>query len=159
MSRTRHPATVYLVTWDSAGIFKIGVTNRKRWRDFTLRGARLVALCESEDYADDIEFAAHLTARRIWPRPFRSAIEAEPYLGRGGGGWLECYSGSAAFAELLLPHGYEHGSEHMLKHRFSTCSSIAGQHARALRGQVLEQCVTRICNGRTDGLTETACTG
>jgi hypothetical protein len=110
MSRKSVPLANYLVAWDEARIFKIGTSSHSRWRDFVIRGARLVRLHEDRDAYDE-ELAMHRTARQIWPRAFRSATEARPYLGSHGGGWLECYAGSSAYAELLFPHGYEHVPE------------------------------------------------
>ncbi|SIJ02156.1 Uncharacterised protein [Mycobacteroides abscessus subsp. bolletii] len=88
---TKH--LVYLVHWPEIHVMKAGCTSRKRWRKFVIRGAELVDLIEFDDCSDalDLESLALRGLSAHGPLAFGSAKESEPYLGRGGGGWRECY--------------------------------------------------------------------
>lgn len=81
---------VYVVSWDDAGIVKIGYSTRQRWRRFTLRGARLLALFPDDEGRGMGESAFHAAALQVAPPAFRLGPEATPYLGDPGG-YLECY--------------------------------------------------------------------
>jgi hypothetical protein len=85
--------TVYIVHWPDIGVIKAGYTGRKRWRTFVNRGAQIVDLVPFDNSTDAFEFESmvHRRLSSLGPLAFTSATEASPYLGRGGGGWCECY--------------------------------------------------------------------
>lgn len=87
-------STVYAVHWPEINVFKIGFSERRRWRAFVNRGANLIGLLDdfanaSEGY--DFEHACHIVSREVCRPGFRTAAEANPYLGNAGGGYVECY--------------------------------------------------------------------
>jgi hypothetical protein len=86
--------TIYAVYWPTLNVFKIGFSERKRWRSFLNRGAELLLL--KTDFAGlsqafDFEAACHLVANEVCRPGFESAEDAHPYLGNQGGGYKECY--------------------------------------------------------------------
>ena len=86
--------TVYAVHWPDINVFKIGFSERKRWRAFLNRGANLIGLLDdfanaSEGY--DFEYACHIVSSEVCRPGFESSVEARPYLGGSGGGYVECY--------------------------------------------------------------------
>lgn len=90
---TKH--TVYIVQWPDQRVVKAGYSLHQRWRAFELRGAVVVDLIEFESHNDAYVFeqlvdAALCAACR--KRPFKSAKDAAPLLGTGGGGWMECWA-------------------------------------------------------------------
>lgn len=89
--KRRYEPVVYVVTWDNAEVVKIGYSAYRRWQPFP--GMRLVLALPFRDGIDALalESEAHQIAYRSWPRAFTTAIDATPYLGRDGGGYLECY--------------------------------------------------------------------
>lgn len=89
-SRLSLPA-VYLVGWDQQLILKAGFASQKRrWRRFELRGAKIYGLGWSRA-ALDVELAVHSFLRFGMPEAFETCEAAAPYLGVGGGGYLECF--------------------------------------------------------------------
>jgi hypothetical protein len=85
---------VYAVFWPDINVFKIGITNRKRWGSFVSRGAKLLATLdnfENGSQALDFERACHIVSSEVCRPAFTSSAEATPYLGNGGGGYLECF--------------------------------------------------------------------
>lgn len=89
MSWARHPLCLYVVAWPD-GVFKVGITERRRWRGFELRGAELLYLKATPD-ACEIETAIHEHLRLAADPAFQTSAEAVSHLGVGGGGYLECY--------------------------------------------------------------------
>lgn len=85
--------TTYLVCWPEVGIVKAGYTARQRWRKFLLRGAHLLQTVEFDSGISAFELETQLDdyLRAVCEPAFHGPAEAEPYLGTGGGGWLECY--------------------------------------------------------------------
>lgn len=87
-------ATVYAVHWPEINVFKIGFSERQRWKAFVNRGANVIGLLD--DFAAgtsgyDFEYACHLVSSEVCRPGFKSAEEAAPYLGGRGGGYMECY--------------------------------------------------------------------
>lgn len=85
--------TVYIVQWPGENLVKVGFSCNQRWRPFVLRGAAVVDLVEFDSAVDAFDFET-LVLRgfaKIGSRAFTCADDATPYLGSGGGGWLECY--------------------------------------------------------------------
>jgi hypothetical protein len=86
--------TVYAVHWPEINVFKVGISERKRWRTFVNRGANVLAIMDDfDDYigASDFEAACHFAAESVCRPAFTSAREAVSYLGNHGGGYMECY--------------------------------------------------------------------
>jgi hypothetical protein len=85
--------TVYLVHWPEINVMKAGYSKRRRWWSFQRRGAVVVDLIHFDDFSDASAFESVVLAglRSRGKLAFKSAAEAEPYLGGRGGGWLECY--------------------------------------------------------------------
>lgn len=88
--------SVYAVCWPEIKVFKIGTSDnhRRRWRAFLNRGATLLGLKDVSDLGIsdyDFEGVCHDVLKEVCRPAFRSAVEAVPYLGGQGGGWLECY--------------------------------------------------------------------
>jgi hypothetical protein len=83
----------YIVHWPALNVVKVGVSNARRWLAFVQRGAVVVDLIEHDDHADAWvwETLVQQAFRCVAPLAFASAAEAEPYLGGGGGGYLECF--------------------------------------------------------------------
>lgn len=84
---------VYLVHWPEINVMKAGYTAFNRWRVFTARGAVMVDLIEFDNSSDAFEFEdlVHRGMARRGPQAFTCATDAVPWLGAGGGGYLECY--------------------------------------------------------------------
>ena len=86
---------IYIVGWPDDGIVKVGVTSngRERYGPFLNRGAEMISLTSHKGMAFlEIERHMHDEMGTRWPPAFESKHEASEYLGRQGGGWLECYS-------------------------------------------------------------------
>ena len=86
---------VYIVGWPDLGIVKVGTTSngRERYGPFLNRGAELISLTSHKGLSYlDIERRAHEVMETRWPLAFESKTEAAEHLGKGGCGWLECYS-------------------------------------------------------------------
>lgn len=79
---------VYLVTWPSVGLLKVGVTRHRRYRTFLRRGGRLNGWWVTE-HAYAVEDALHHVID--YPRAFSDKADAEPLLGGRGGGYCELY--------------------------------------------------------------------
>jgi hypothetical protein len=95
---------VYFVSWDDAGIIKVGSSERQRWRRFALRGARIVELVE-RDYGHESE--CHAWLRGTYPLAFSTGAEAVPYLGDGDG-YLECYRITPGDADAVRAQLHRH---------------------------------------------------
>ena len=85
---------VYVVAWDADRIIKIGSTTKQRWRSFLIRGGRLVWLgleggVRFDTYPGEMDWQR--AALEFADYAFGDRAAAQPYLGSGGGGWLECY--------------------------------------------------------------------
>jgi len=98
MSYKRTVPTVYAVVFPDLHILKVGYSGGQRWRNFVARGAEVLELIEFDDTeeAHAFEGSTHQYLRSRLGPGFRSANDAEPHLGIGGGGWGETY---------LVPHG------------------------------------------------------
>ena len=85
--------TVYVVHWPAIDVFKVGCTERQRWRMYLLRGAQLIALHEfdSVSAAYGYEGQCHRLLESLCSPGFGSTADAEPYVGVRGDGYLECY--------------------------------------------------------------------
>lgn len=146
MARRRHnDRTLYVVTWKTAGIIKIGFTDHLRRRLKTLAEATVVlALTFPDSLAGcDFEIEANRAAFHAWSRAFTSRKESFPFLGPFGGGYLECYRATPGQAlDLIASQCYVTVSRHdVSKYRDATSE----RHS-----------VTSRSYGRTDGLTETS---
>lgn len=83
----------YIVAWPELRIVKAGLTSRRRWKVFQYRGARVVDI---NLHADIVEAIDHETALDDYfachgVNPWPTRQEAKATLGKGGGGFLECY--------------------------------------------------------------------
>jgi hypothetical protein len=84
--------TVYVVHWPEIRVVKAGYSERRRWRAFLSRGAEIVDLVEFEDVSDAFAYEDVLhDALRPNGYAFDTALEAKPYLGGAGGGYMECF--------------------------------------------------------------------
>lgn len=106
---------VYVVSWDSDGIIKIGSSAAQRWRSFVIRGGRLVRLgleggMRYPQWPGEMQY--HAAALTFANQAFPSRLDAVPYLGGSGGGWLECYRLGGLSAEAFVSRC----SDLMLKH-------------------------------------------
>ena len=110
--RRKYPLVnqTYVVAWDEIRMIKAGYTSLRRWRNFVLRGARLVHLYRmpTARAALDLELRFEVTFARNGLRAFGSASEAAPFLGSSGGGYLECF--------FLPEHCYEHVLDALPEH-------------------------------------------
>jgi hypothetical protein len=111
--------SVYLVRWPD-GVTKVGYTSFKRWRTFELRGAEVLAVWAFDDCTDGLACEEDMQQALPFPLRFRSAREAIPYLGSGGGGYLECYATptdipNSAVLAMLASIATEHGGEAMAR--------------------------------------------
>jgi hypothetical protein len=99
----KHLPTCYLVSWDDAQIVKAGYTCHRRWRKFTLRGARLLGLATFPNFRDAFALETDLFDLMIQqlPHAFAGIADARPYLGNDGGGHRECFNYAAVGASLL----------------------------------------------------------
>lgn len=90
-SKTRD--TTYLVHWPTARVIKAGISKRQRWRAFTSRGAVVISLFEETGWLDALAMEVLLQTglATVCKPAFRTAKQAEPFLGGRGGGYLECY--------------------------------------------------------------------
>jgi len=144
MARIRHnDRIVYVVSWDEAGIIKIGFTDHLRRRLRAFPAARLVlALTFPTSLAAyEFEVTAHRAALPAWPKAFSCRVEAGPYI-KGIVGFRECYRATPAEALDLIG---SHCDVTMPRHNASThCDASSGRHTDTSRSY-----------GRTDGLTET----
>lgn len=85
---------VYVAWWPQHSVVKVGVTVRKRWRTFEIRGAQMVLIvdCDSWRTSDGIESDVHAILRRSLPRAFAAKCElSESLLATHSRGYLECY--------------------------------------------------------------------
>lgn len=91
----RPDAYVYLVAWGSGptAVVKVGETwAPRRWRGYLARGATIVQIVRAAGSdALRIEREVDHALAAIALPAFRSKLEAAPYLGSGGAGWMECY--------------------------------------------------------------------
>lgn len=86
---------VYIVGWRELGIVKVGTTSngREHYGPFLNRGGELISLTSYEGMSYlDIKRRVLEVMEICWPLAFESKAEAAEHLGRGGCGWLECYS-------------------------------------------------------------------
>jgi len=93
MGYARTKPTVYVVHWPQIRVVKVGFSAERRWRSFEIRGADVVGLMEFSDAGEafDFEYACHMGLQNVCRKAFLSSQDAVPYLGNGGGGYLECY--------------------------------------------------------------------
>lgn len=84
--------TVYVVSWPD-GVIKVGESGKQRWRGFVIRGATVqyLATCSDLNHVLASERAGHDWLRSRYSGAFTSSQSADDYLGRNGGGWLECF--------------------------------------------------------------------
>ena len=146
MARIRHSDRIlYVISWDEAGIIKIGFADHltRRLRAFPA-GRLVLALPFPTSLAGfEFEIAAHRAAFKTWPKAFASRAEADSYI--IGGGFRECYRATAADALDFIA---------------SRCSITASRHDAP--SQCPSHCdtpsdrhtVTSRSYGRTDGLTK-----
>jgi hypothetical protein len=82
---------VYVVTWP--GLVKVGVTNGRRWRTFTSRGATLHRLLTFTNGAAAYEYEerAHRYLSTVAYPAFIHRAQAVALLGNNGAGWMETY--------------------------------------------------------------------
>lgn len=88
-----HKPTVYAVHWPKINVFKIGFSEKRRWRAFEARGANVLDLMDFDDVSNAYAFedACHYVMTEVCRSAFTSGKEAAPYLGGQGGGYMECY--------------------------------------------------------------------
>lgn len=143
MARIRHSDRIlYVVSWDEAGIVKIGFADHLSRRLRSFPGARLIlALTFPTSLAGfEFEIAAHRSAWTTWPSAFGSRAEALPYI-KGAIGFRECYCATPAQAlNLIASHCAVTISRHSAT---SQCDITPDRHTATSRSY-----------GRTDGLTE-----
>jgi hypothetical protein len=145
MARRRHnDRTLYVVTWEAAGIVKIGFTDHLRRRRKAFPGAQVILALtfptSIEGY--DFEIQANRAAFCAWPRAFASRREAALFLPPDGRGYFECYRTTPAEAlELIASQCQVTVSRHNVTPH---CDAVSDRHN-----------VTSRSYGRTDGLTET----
>ena len=145
MTRRRHEdRTLYVVTWEAAGIVKIGFTDHLHRRRKALAGAELILTLTFPDSLSgyDFEIRANAAAFRAWPRAFGGRTEAIPFLPPFGRGYTECYRATATQALELVA---------------SQCNVTVHRHdVTPYRDATSEHhSVMSRSYGRTDGLTET----
>lgn len=149
MARRRHnDRTLYVATWEAAGIVKIGFTDHLQRRTKALAGAIVILTLTFPDSLTgyDFEIAANQAAFRTWPRAFASRTEAIPFLPPFGRGYTECYRTTAAQALELVASQCQS----------QTTASVSRHNVTPYRDATLERhSVTSRSYGRTDGLTET----
>lgn len=92
----RHVPSVYLVGWDDALIIKPGYTGCRRYRKFEIREATTYGVwggTGARPWREALltENALGRILRAHCESAFTSAVDAIPYLGARGGGYLECY--------------------------------------------------------------------
>lgn len=144
MARIRHSDRIlYVVSWDEAGIIKIGFADHLSRRLRAFPGGRLVlALTFPTSLAGyEFEIAAHRIAWTVWPKAFASRTEAAPYV-NGAVGFRECYRTTPDKAlDLIASQCGVTISRHSAS---SHCDTPFDRHTVTSRSYV-----------RTDGLTET----
>jgi hypothetical protein len=142
--RRRHnDRTLYLAAWETAGIVKIGFTDHltRRLRSFTGATIPLTLTFPDSITGYDFEIVTHQEAYRRWPRAFTDRIQAIPFLGGNGFGYLECYRATATEALDLIASQY---SVTIRRHdKTSQCDVTIRRHIATSRSYE-----------RTDGLTE-----
>ena len=92
---------VYIVQWPD-GVIKAGyASHRKRWRKFIGRHAKLLELYSHPTATAALasEDLIHRWAREWLEPAFTCRQESEQHLGRGGGGFTECYQAEMGFAQ------------------------------------------------------------
>jgi hypothetical protein len=146
MARRRHnDRTLYVVTWEAAGIVKIGFTDNLRRRRKAMPDADLILALTfpTSLLGYDFEIAANRAAFSRWPRAFSVRTEAIAFLPPFGRGYMECYQTSPADALELVA---------------SQCHVTIDRHGvTPYRDATSERhTVTSRSYGRTDGLTETS---
>ena len=142
--RRHNDRTLYVVTWDEAGIIKIGFTDHLRRRQKAFLGARLVLALTfpTSLIGYDFEIAANRAAFAAWPRAFAKREDAYPYIDDIAHGFLECYRATPADAlELIASQCHVTIPGHIVT---THCDSGPDRHNVSSRSY-----------GRTDGLTET----
>ena len=145
MTRRRHEdRTLYVVTWEAAGIIKIGFTDHLHRRRKAMPGADLIlALTFPTSLTGyDFEIQANRAAFNAWPRAFTARTDAIAFLPPFGRGYLECYRTTVpAVLDLIASH----------------CDVTNPHHnVTPYRDAALPRhSVTSRSYGRTDGLTET----
>lgn len=83
MGYKRTDTTVYIVHWPAIGAFKVGCSERQRWRTFLLRGADLLSLTP---------FGNAVAAYQHEGRLHQVASSTcRPAFGSRGDGFAECY--------------------------------------------------------------------
>lgn len=145
MARRRHnDRTLYVVSWDEAGIVKIGFTDHLRRRQKMFLGARLVLALTFPDslVGYSFEIAANKAAFARWPRAFAAREDAYPYIGDIADGFFECYRTTPEEAlEFIASRCTVTMPDRIVT---THCDITSGCHSGASRSY-----------GRTDGLTET----
>lgn len=96
--------TVYVVAWPNENIVKAGYTTRDRWKPFVSRGAVLLKLESYVNATEALQREAYLENAMMaeFERAFTERSQALPILGKGGGGYSECYRASVEEALVLL---------------------------------------------------------
>lgn len=128
----RTAPTTYFVAWPD-GVFKVGYSERQRWRRFLLRGARVARLVPFADFRDAfaLEEQALAVLRRYAPDAFDMSVAAEGHLGCRGGGWLECVQ--------LMPEQCDRICE-----RISVCTSDS----------ICDRIAAELCPGQSTDVTD-----
>lgn len=105
MGYARTKDTVYVVHWPEINVFKVGYSAQQRWRSFVLRGANVLKLMEFDTSTEAflVEGGCHAALWEVSRSPFQTPLEAAPYLGNGGGGYVECFKvpGDLMASEIL----------------------------------------------------------
>ena len=144
MGRIRHDdRTLYVVSWDEAGIIKIGYADHlsRRLRAFPDGRLVLALTFPTSLAAYEAEISAHRAAFTMWPRAFGSRTEALPYI-VGFAGFRECYRATPGEALDLIAS--QCGVTITRHSATSHCDDTQERHSVPSRSY-----------GRTDGLTET----
>ena len=144
MARIRHSDRIlYVVSWDEAGIIKIGFADHlsRRLRAFPAARLVLALTFPTSLAAYEAEVGAHRAALTTWPKAFGSRIESLPYI-VGTGGFRECYRATPSEVLDLIA---------------SQCSVTIGRHNATSHcdSRSERHNATSRSYGRTDGLTET----
>lgn len=124
MGRLKTAPRIYLVHWPAIDVMKAGYTEHSRWKSFVGRGAVLLGLWEVDDVTHAFALERELLKAVAWHaigQGFENSREAEPYLGGGGGGYMECYCVQSAAVEDVQSHA----------------SGIAGRMPLAMRIEVI----------------------
>lgn len=86
----KRDSTLYMVWWPRNGVFKVGITNRaERVRLFESTGGIVLHTVPHATRAQEKSAQQHVGY--AFDRAFSDASEATELLGKGGGGFTECF--------------------------------------------------------------------